>query len=302
MLSIPMRTAVTALRASSRGLPAKSLTSRVAGFLIAPGYKSRVAARSYATATAKKTTAAAKKPASKKTVAAKKPAAKKTATKAKKTVKSTKKAAAKPKKPAAKKKKVVDPEKQKVLQRRALKRTALLHQEPKNLPASAWLVFTSQAIKADTSIGGPGSLGPKMQSLSVDFRALSPGEKQQYEQKANENKVINAANYKKWVESHTVAEIADACRARRRLIRNFGVEVKHPKIIDERMPKRPAVAGWSYYMKAKIGDSPGQSIVESSKALSEQWKSLSPSEKKPYMDLAASEVARYQKEKEKALL
>lgn len=172
-----MRTAVTALRASSRGLPAKSLTSRVAGFLIAPSYKSRVAARSYATATAK-TTAAAKKPAAKKTVAAKKPAAKKTATKAKKTVKSTKKAVAKPKKPAAKKKKEVDPEKQKVLQRRALKRTALLHQEPKNLPASAWLVFTSQAIKADTSIGGPASLGPKMQSLSVDFRALSPAEKQ----------------------------------------------------------------------------------------------------------------------------
>lgn len=183
MMTMPMRSAVAqALRASGRGLQAKSLTSRVAGFLIAPSYKSRVAARGYATATAAKktTTAAAKKPATKKPAAAKKPAAKKTtaktATKAKKTVKSTKKAVAKPKKPAAKKREV-NPERQKLLLRRALKKTALLHQEPKGLPASAWLVFTSQAIKADSSVHGPATLGPKMQGLAVEFRSLSPDDR-----------------------------------------------------------------------------------------------------------------------------
>ncbi|ROV99901.1 hypothetical protein VMCG_06205 [Cytospora schulzeri] len=306
MLSMPMRSAVAqAVRVSGRGLPAKSLTSRVAGFLVAPGYKSRVAARGYATATAKTTTAAAKKPAAKKTVAEKKPAAKKTAktaTKGKKVVKSTKKAAAKPKKAAPKKKKEVNPERKKMLLRRALKKTALLFQEPKNLPQSAWLTFTSQAIKADTTIRGPQTLGPKMSSLAADFKALSPTDRQRYEQKAQENKATNAANYKKWVESHTVAEIAEAVRARRRLVREFGVDVKHPKIVDDRMPKRPAFAGWSYYIKAKGTEQPGLSLGEMSKSLSAQWKALSESEKKPYIDLAASEAARYQKEREKALL
>lgn len=99
-----------------------------------------------------------------------------------------------------------------------------------------------------------------------------------------------------------MTEIADAGRARRRLIRDFGVDVKHPKITDERMPKRPAVAGWSYYIKAKGGENPGLSLGEMSRNLSEQWKGLSASEKKPYLDLAASEAAKYQKEKEKALL
>lgn len=182
MLSMPIRSVVAqALRAGSHGLPAKSLSARVAvvgrSFLVAPSYKSRVAARGFATATAKKTTTA-KKPAAKKT--AKKPAAKKAASKksatATKAKKKTKKAAAKPKKAAAKK--PVNPERQKILLRRELKRAALLNQEPKNLPASAWLVFTSQAIKSDTSVRGPSTLGPKMQSLAVEFRSLSSSEKQ----------------------------------------------------------------------------------------------------------------------------
>ncbi|KUI54026.1 Non-histone chromosomal protein 6 [Cytospora mali] len=305
MLSMPMRSAAAqALRVCGRGLPAKSLTSRVGrSFLVAPSYKLRVAARGYATATATKTTAAAKKPAAKKTAAkkpaAKKAGAKKTATKAKKSAKPTKKAAAKPKKAA---KRPVNPERQKILLRRELKRKALLNQEPKNLPMSAWLVFTSQAIKADNGVRGPETLGPKMASLATEFRALSPADKQRYEQKAQENKVTNAANYKKWVESHSVAEIAEAVKARQRLNRNFKLNLKHVKITDERMPKRPAVAGWSYYIKAKSSETPGLSLGEMAKNLSQQWKGLSASEKKPYVDLAAAEAARYQKEREKALL
>ncbi|KUI66166.1 Non-histone chromosomal protein 6 [Cytospora mali] len=299
MLSMPMRSAAAqALRVYGRGLFAKSLTSRVGrSFLVAPSYKSRVAAHGYATATAKKTTAAAKKPAAKKPAAKK--AGAKTATKAKKTAKPTKKAAAKPKKAA---KRPVNPERQKILLRRELKKKALLNQEPKNLPMSAWLVFTSQAIKADNGIRGPLTLGPKMASLATEFKALSPADKQRYEQKAQENKVTNAANYKKWVESHSVAEIAEAVRARQRLNRDFKLNLKHVKITDERMPKRPAVAGWSYYIKAKSSETSGLSLGEMAKNLSQQWKGLSVSEKKPYVDLAAAEAARYQKEREKALL
>lgn len=117
-----------------------------------------------------------------------------------------------------------------------------------------------------------------------------------------ENKATNAANYKKWVESHTPAEIVAAVNARHRLNRDFDQKIKHPRITDERLPKRPAVVGWSYYVKAKAGENPGLSLGDLSKTLSAQWKSLSANEKKPYLDLAAAESAKYQKEREKALL
>lgn len=186
MLSMTMRSAAAqALRACARGLPTKSsLTSRVGrSILVAPGQEARVAARGYATATAKKTTAAAKKPAAKKTTAAaKKSATKKTAAKkpaAKKAAaKKPKKAVAKKPKKVAAKKRPVNPERQKLLLKRELKKTALLHQEPKNLPASAWLIFTSNGIKSDGTINGPATLGPKMASLAVEFRNLSPTERQ----------------------------------------------------------------------------------------------------------------------------
>lgn len=99
-----------------------------------------------------------------------------------------------------------------------------------------------------------------------------------------------------------MAEIDAAARARKRLNREFNLNIKHPRIIDDRMPKRPAVAGWSYYVKAKSGDNPGLSLSEMSKSLAQQWKSLSAAEKKPYLDLAAAESARYQKDREQALL
>lgn len=117
-----------------------------------------------------------------------------------------------------------------------------------------------------------------------------------------ENKAINAANYKAWVESHTVAEIDAAVRARRRLARDFNLNIKHAKITDERMPKRPAVAGWSYYIKAKRTDQAGVPLTQMAKNLAQEWKAMSPTEKKPYQDLAVAEAAKYQKEKEKALL
>lgn len=186
-----MRTVVAqALRAGGHGLPAKSLSSRVAvvgrSFLVAPSYKLRVAARGYATATAtaKKTTTAkkpaAKKPVAKKPVAkkaaAKKPAAKKTAKATKAKTVTKKKAAAKPKKKAAKK--PVDKEKLAVLEKRQLKKTALLHEGPKNLPTVPWLVYTCDKIKGDTSLVGPAALGTKMTSLAAEFKTLTASDKE----------------------------------------------------------------------------------------------------------------------------
>lgn len=120
---------------------------------------------------------------------------------------------------------------------------------------------------------------------------------QDYAQRAQDNKITNAANYKKWVETHTVAEIATANNARSQLIRKFEFKTTSPKIHDERMPKRPTSAFGQYY-RAKNSDL-GLPATENMKALSAQWKSLSETEKKPYVDLATAEATKYHKEMEK---
>lgn len=179
MLSATMRSALTqALRQCARGQPPTSLPSRVAlvrrSFLVAPSYKSRVAVRGFATATASKTTGrTAAKPATK-TKAAPKPKAKATTTKAKKTP-AKKKAAAKPKKPVVKKKREMSPEKKEAALKRELKKVALMFQEPKQLPATKWLLYVSDSLKGKPSVG-ISETKTKLPMISAEFKALSPAE------------------------------------------------------------------------------------------------------------------------------
>lgn len=327
MLSATMRSAAAqALRPCARGLPAKSLPSRGAiarrSFLVAPSYKSRLAVRGFATATASKTTGrTAAKPATKTKAA---PKAKATATKAKKTAKAPakkKKVAAKPKKPVVKKKEVT-PEKKQALLKRELKQKSLVGQEPKPLPANKWTVFMTGALKGKPG-GGLSETRNKVAALSTEFKSLSPAElevcipipppvmsnrvlteplHQRLEETAVQNKAVNAGNWKTWIESHSVAEIQQANLARRRLKRETEFKIKpYPiRLVDERLPKRPANSGYAYFIKAKQSDAPRTGgLSRFSKALSEEWHALSATEKKPYDDLAAAEKAKFTKEMEK---
>lgn len=182
MLSATMQAAVShALRPCARGLPAKVLSSRGAlvrrSFLVAPSYKSRLAVRGFATATAKKTAGrAAAKPATKTKAA---PKAKATAAKAKpkKTAKAParkKKAAAKPKKPVVKKKELTPEQKQRAL-RLELRKKSLMGQEPKNLPATKWIVFMSSALKGKPSSGISDTV-QRVRTIAAEFKSLSPAE------------------------------------------------------------------------------------------------------------------------------
>lgn len=184
MLSATMRSAVTqALRPCASGLPAKSATSRGVlvrrSFLVAPGYKSRVAVRGFATAAASKTTGRTAAKSATKTKAAPKAKAKGTTTKAKKTAKAPakkKKAAAKPKKkPVVRKKKELSPEKKEVALRRDLKRKSLMGHEPKNLPATRWTVYMSSVLKGKPS-SGINDTRQRMSAIAGDFRSLSSAE------------------------------------------------------------------------------------------------------------------------------
>lgn len=116
-------------------------------------------------------------------------------------------------------------------------------------------------------------------------------------QRAQANRITNGANYKKWVESHTVAEIAAANNARTRLIHEFEYKTTNPKIHDERMPKRPLPA-FGQFFRAKLISS-GLPVQEAMKSLSSQWQSMTEADRKPYLDLAAAESVRYFKEMEK---
>ncbi|KAH8745471.1 hypothetical protein F5883DRAFT_587061 [Diaporthe sp. PMI_573] len=294
MLSATMRSAVAqALRKCARGLPAKSLPSRVAlvrrSFLVAPSYKSRVAVRGFATATASKTTGRTAAKSATKTKAT--PKAKATTTKAKKTAK----AAAKPKKPVARKKKDLSPEKKELLLKRELKKKSLINREPKRLPGSRWLLHVSDALKGKPSTGVSGTK-ERMTALSAEFKSLSPAELERMDETVAQNKAINAGNFKTWVESHSISEIQQANVARRRLKREFDINSYPLKIHDERVPKRPAVNAYAYFVKAKLSADHQRRM---SPELSEEWKALPAAEKKPYQDLAVAEFAKYQREMEK---
>lgn len=99
-------------------------------------------------------------------------------------------------------------------------------------------------------------------------------------------------NYKKWVESHDVADIVKANTARHRLAREFPKLKKQTKIVDSRIPPRPTTA-FSYYVKSQLsGISAPQSLMAETAA---RWKTLPDAEKKPYIDLALSDTVRYVK-------
>ncbi|KKY32928.1 putative hmg box protein [Diaporthe ampelina] len=310
MLSATMRSAVTQpLRPLARVIAANSLPSRGAlvrrGFLVAPSYKLRVAVRGFATATASKTTGRTAAKSATKTKAAPKPQAKATATKAKKTAKAPakkKKAAAKPKpkpkKPVARKTKEMSPEKKQVVLRRALKKAALLGQEPKSLPATKWVVFMSAALKGKPS-SGLNDTRQRIPAIAAEFKSLSPAELEPLEETAAQNKAINAGNFKTWVESHSIAEIQEANIARRRLKRDFNIIPYPIKLVDQRLPKRPASNAYAYFVKAKSSASPHAGGSGLTKELSQDWHALSAAEKRPYQDLAAAEFAKFQKELEK---
>lgn len=205
LASTMLSAAAQALRASGRTLPAaKSLavagpsssTSRVLArrtFLIVPSYKARVAVRGYATATAtktKKTTTTRTRQA--RIVPAAAPKKKTTAKKAKATTNSKAKPKAKPKakakakakapkKTAAKKKpgprkQPLSPEKKALMEKRELKKTALLHGEPKKETVTVWTTYVAERIKNE-KIAGPGKdFGELMKRLSAEFKSIPASE------------------------------------------------------------------------------------------------------------------------------
>lgn len=135
--------------------------------------------------------------------------------------------------------------------------------------------------------------------MSCQTASLTEPLHQRLEETAKQNKAVNAGNWKTWLESHSIADIQQANVARRRLKREFNVTPHPLRLVDERLPKRPASNAYAYFVKAKRSADPVESGPQLTKELSEEWHALPASEKKPYQDLAAAEYAKFFKEMEK---
>lgn len=219
----------------------------------------------------KKTATAAAAADKKKAVAAKKKAAAKAA--------AEKAAAAKKKAAAAKKKKAQTPEEKVRIQKRELKKVALL-KEPRKQPETPWILFVTESTKGTKTEGsGKGNLTKVMPELSASFKALGPLEVQRLRDTSEKNRSANAETHKAWVESHTASQIADANRARQQLNR-LEKTTKHRSIADERQPKR-AVAAFSLFTKERweSGEFTGRPLAEAARTLSAEWKNISASDR-----------------------
>ncbi|KHN94487.1 HMG box protein [Metarhizium album ARSEF 1941] len=236
---------------------ALSVSARVRSPAKAPGSKTK---KSSSTATKKK---------------------KATATKKKATRKKTKKAAT----PKKRTKKELTPEDKEKAELGQLKKMALL-KGPSLLPDSAWSVYTSRNIGT-----GEGTLTDKIKGLSSRFAELSESQKEDLKSTAQSNQNANKTTRQKWVESQPVEAIYLANIARRRIARKTN-KTRLFLIHDDRLPKR-ARSPYALFIKSRfsqVNSQPGSGTSQDSfRAMSEEWRSMSESEKQPFKEAAVSE-------------
>ncbi|KAL8667400.1 MAG: hypothetical protein Q9202_000616 [Teloschistes flavicans] len=252
---------------------------------------------SVAKATTSKATPAVKKPAAKKPKTASKPKSKsKSKAKPKGQLKTKAKSAKARKKPKAKavpkkKKKVVQtPEQKKRLAIKAYKAKAL--EPPKRLPSIAYQVLLFEVSKTK-----PGQVTDAAKEASVRYNAFDPTEREHYNHIANENKVANESEYRKWIQSYSPVQIAEANTARLALRKSSTQGKRWPKLQDERLVTRPRSPYNLFYKQRYLtGDFKGMRVAAAAKLIGAEWREMDASQKKPYLQAGGEEYARYEQE------
>ncbi|KAF7860753.1 hypothetical protein EAF04_008271 [Stromatinia cepivora] len=280
-----------------------------AEFILKAPSASLLARRLYATATkaTQTKTTTVKEPVAKKTPA-KKPTAEEPAAEKSVTKKPTKTAAKKPAKKPAKKlakkpvKKAVKAKSKKgskakkpltdsqQLRRklRELKVTALISEIPKQKPESGYRV-----LNQELAIGSK-DITVVAKESAARYKSASTAELERLNHIANENRAANAIVYKYWVESHTPEEIRQANVARRH-IRRLTKKTSSPRLIkDDRAVKKPS-APMMFFVRERYqsGDFVGMKVSESIKRIAQEFKELSPAQRKPLEEASAADLERY---------
>ncbi|KAI1759734.1 hypothetical protein GGR53DRAFT_512577 [Hypoxylon sp. FL1150] len=200
----------------------------------------------------------------------------------------------------SRKQKPLSPEKQAILEKRELKKTALFT-EPKGLPNTPWTVFVAEETKDKSTSAA--TLRTRMPQLAETYRNLPASELHRMTAVGEQNKATYAAAYKEWVESHTTTEIRAAMKARQLLKRKYNYPVRSLKPIhDDRIPKQPLNA-FSLFTKARwaSGDHAHlASVPAAAKEIAKEWKNLPETERQAYADLSKANTEQYKKEVEAA--
>ncbi|KAL8993896.1 MAG: hypothetical protein Q9169_006003 [Polycauliona sp. 2 TL-2023] len=245
--------------------------------------------------------AATTKPAAKQTKAKGKPKPKsaakskaKSASKPRTRAKSTKarkkptKAKAKP----AKKQKVLKPEEKERLVIKDLKAKAL--SPPKQGPRSAYSVLLAEKTKGTKTFDSAGSAAKECSRI---YRAFTPEDRELYNHTANQNKASYASKYREWILTHSPATILDANKARKALRKRSTTKRSWPKLRDERMVSHQQSPFAQFTQgRHRSGDFVGMKLGEASKLISTEWRGLSEEDKKPYLQAAHQDAARYEQE------
>ncbi|KAK4560561.1 hypothetical protein LTR86_005758 [Recurvomyces mirabilis] len=198
---------------------------------------------------------------------------------------------------------------------RALKKVALV--DPVVPPANAYIIFLKEYSKKGGLSGGTkdrqeqrGRLTEHSRAMAAAWKECSPADIEHYNHLAHQAKETGQAEYKKWVESHTVEEIAAANRARQHLRRLEKKKVAddaspHKKlrgvrvqsIHDERRVKSPISAYFQFNINRQAsGDFKNIPVQERAKLIGQEWKALNQEEKDKYKQLSNEETKRYKDE------
>ncbi|KAI7337500.1 hypothetical protein KC354_g17620 [Hortaea werneckii] len=219
------------------------------------------------------------------------------------------------KKPAKAPKKVLTEEQKAVKAARAdklkmteLRKAALAPPPAGSGASSAYIEFTkarSHRLKErkadDESKDHKQLLAEHAREVASEWRNATPAEVEHYNHLAHTHREAKQAEYKRWVESHSVEEIRIANLARATLRRKSQLEKGHrtkwPAIQDERHVKRPMTAYFHFLTNRQAsGDFQNIAIIERTKLIAQEWKALSEGEKAKYKALQETEMQRYHDE------
>jgi hypothetical protein len=101
---------------------------------------------------------------------------------------------------------------------------------------------------------------------------------------AHENQAKNKIAYKKWLESHTPAQIRNANNARNQLraqAKVEGTKKTYQHIKDDRLVKQPLNA-YGFFLKDRVAsnDMTGMRITEIGQLVGREWKALPAADRK----------------------
>ncbi|KAL8863098.1 MAG: hypothetical protein Q9178_000472 [Gyalolechia marmorata] len=200
-------------------------------------------------------------------------------------------------KPAKKKKKALKPEAKERQIIKELKAKALT--PPKKIAATAFQVLLaekSREARLPVQKGADAGAGSVAKECSRIYRSFTPEQREHYNHIANQNKMTNDSSYREWILTYSPAEIDDANRARKALKSRLKSS-SFPKLHDERLVTHPRTAYVNFTVQRhRSGDFAGMSFTEAAKLIGAEWRALSESDKKPYVQEGVADCARYEQE------